>query len=81
MSDGAPCDDSAPCVWCSRCEILLEGREQFVGHMVHGHDEPVEQAKSAWSLAREGKGGTRRRYNNKSARPVFLCASKGHNIH
>jgi hypothetical protein len=38
-------------VWCSRCEILLEGREQFVGHMVHGHDEPVEQASSAWNLA------------------------------
>lgn len=33
---------------CSRCDILLAGREQFVGHMIHGHDTALEQAEAIW---------------------------------
>jgi len=33
---------------CSRCDILLDGREQFVGHMIHSHDMLFEQASAVW---------------------------------
>ena len=33
---------------CSRCDILLDGREQFVGHMIHSHDMMFEQASAVW---------------------------------
>jgi hypothetical protein len=36
------------CVITTRCDILLEGREQFVGHMKHGHDASFEQADVVW---------------------------------
>lgn len=37
-------------VKCSRCDIILTGREQFVGHMIHSHDFDYEQSEKAWSL-------------------------------
>lgn len=33
---------------CSRCDILLDGREQFVGHMIHSHDMLFERASAVW---------------------------------
>ncbi|AIF82387.1 hypothetical protein NTE_00305 [Candidatus Nitrososphaera evergladensis SR1] len=33
---------------CSYCDILLEGREQFVGHMIHSHELPIAQAEEMW---------------------------------
>lgn len=33
---------------CGRCDMWLEGREQFVGHMIHGHDASFEQADVVW---------------------------------
>lgn len=33
---------------CSRCDILLDGRDQFVGHMIHSHDMLFEQASAVW---------------------------------
>jgi len=33
---------------CRYCDILLEGREQFMGHMIHGHELPVGQAEAMW---------------------------------
>lgn len=41
-------------VKCICCDILLEGREQFVGHMVHSHEEPVAHAEAAWKSACAG---------------------------
>jgi hypothetical protein len=35
-------------VKCRVCDVPLAGREQFVGHMVHGHDMSVEKAESSW---------------------------------
>ncbi|WP_337862787.1 hypothetical protein [Nitrososphaera sp.] len=37
---------------CYRCDILLEGRGQFVGHMIHGHDMTIEQAETSWNSTR-----------------------------
>jgi hypothetical protein len=33
---------------CLHCDILLEGREQFMGHMIHGHDMPFGKAEAMW---------------------------------
>ena len=33
---------------CGKCGILLAGREQFIGHMIHGHDMPFEKADMVW---------------------------------
>ncbi len=33
---------------CGRCDVVLSGREQFVGHMIHGHDMAFEQADAIW---------------------------------
>ena len=33
---------------CIRCDILLKGREQFVGHLIHSHDEAIAHAEEAW---------------------------------
>jgi hypothetical protein len=33
---------------CRVCDVPLAGREQFVGHMVHGHDMPLEEADAMW---------------------------------
>ncbi|MEO9364120.1 MAG: hypothetical protein ABI348_09485 [Nitrososphaera sp.] len=37
---------------CHYCDILLDGREQFMGHMIHGHDMPFEQAEAIWKSVR-----------------------------
>ena len=39
---------------CSRCDVLLSGREQFMGHMMHGHDMGFEQADAVWKSLRAG---------------------------
>ena len=41
-------------VKCPCCDVLLEGREQFIGHMVHGHEMPVREMEKAWNSARDG---------------------------
>lgn len=33
---------------CVRCDILLAGRDQFMGHIMHGHDVSFEQADAMW---------------------------------
>jgi uncharacterized C2H2 Zn-finger protein len=33
---------------CSRCDVVLSGREQFVGHMIHGHDMEFTKADAIW---------------------------------
>lgn len=33
---------------CGMCDVQLAGREQFVGHMIHGHDVPFEEANVMW---------------------------------
>lgn len=38
-------------VKCRICEVPLAGREQFVGHMIHGHDMPFEAADAMWKRA------------------------------
>ncbi len=43
-----------PPVKCPRCDVLLEGREQFIGHMIHGHEMPVEETVEAWDSAHDG---------------------------
>ncbi|HEX6560694.1 MAG TPA: hypothetical protein VF016_01580 [Nitrososphaera sp.] len=37
-----------PATECLHCDILLEGREQFMGHMIHGHEMSVGQAEAVW---------------------------------
>lgn len=39
---------------CNRCDVLLSGREQFMGHMMHGHDMAFEQADAVWKSLRAG---------------------------
>ncbi|HVX03385.1 MAG TPA: hypothetical protein VHA09_09555 [Nitrososphaera sp.] len=37
---------------CHSCGILLEGWQQFMGHMIHDHELSVGQAEAMWkSLA------------------------------
>lgn len=35
-------------VKCRYCDILLVGREQFIGHMFHTHEFSYEQLRVAW---------------------------------
>ncbi|HEX6560690.1 MAG TPA: hypothetical protein VF016_01560 [Nitrososphaera sp.] len=46
---------------CNYCDILLEGREQFMGHMIHGHEMSVGQAEAMWESMRsyDNNGGAR----------------------
>lgn len=40
-------------VKCRYCDILLVGREQFIGHMLHTHEFSYEQLQTMWeSIAR-----------------------------
>ncbi|MGI0020373.1 MAG: hypothetical protein ACREAY_07860 [Nitrososphaera sp.] len=41
-------------VKCSQCDILLEGRGQFMGHMIHGHEMPIGETEEAWKSACAG---------------------------
>ena len=39
-------------VRCRFCDVLLVGREQFIGHMIHSHELGYAQTEGAWfSLA------------------------------
>ncbi|AIC16650.1 hypothetical protein [Nitrososphaera viennensis] len=42
---------------CLRCDILLDGREQFVGHMIHGHEMSIVQAEAMWKSVHSYVGG------------------------
>jgi hypothetical protein len=33
---------------CKHCDIMLEGRAQFMGHMIHGHETSLEEAEKEW---------------------------------
>jgi hypothetical protein len=33
---------------CRFCDVLLVGREQFIGHMIHSHDMEHERLEAAW---------------------------------
>lgn len=35
---------------CKHCDIILEGRVQFLGHMIHGHEASFEEAEKEWKL-------------------------------
>ena len=37
-----------PATECLHCDILLEGQEQFMGHMIHGHEMSIGQAEAMW---------------------------------
>ncbi len=41
--------DSQTVVKCSRCDIMLSGRAQFVGHMIHNHELRYEAVNSLWT--------------------------------
>lgn len=38
-------------VKCRYCDILLEGKEQSIGHMVHSHETSIVQAEAEWKSA------------------------------
>lgn len=53
LATAAPADpvwDRAFTVQCRRCDVLLVGREQFIGHMIHSHELPYEKLEENWSL-------------------------------
>lgn len=35
-------------VKCRFCDVLLVGREQFIGHMIHSHELEHEKLESVW---------------------------------
>ena len=35
-------------VKCRFCDILLAGREQFIGHMIHSHEMEHERLEAVW---------------------------------
>lgn len=37
---------------CERCDIVLAGRLQFVGHLIHSHDMPLDEAEAEWQRRR-----------------------------
>ena len=44
---------------CKFCDVLLVGREQFIGHMYHNHEMNYEHLQSAWqSLFNSGRHDT-----------------------
>ena len=36
---------------CRVCDVPLANREQFVGHMIHGHDMSLKDADMMWERA------------------------------
>ncbi len=51
--------DKGYSVKCRFCDVLLEGREQFIGHMYHSHEMSYEHLKAAWqSLFNNGRRDT-----------------------
>ncbi|AIC16654.1 hypothetical protein NVIE_023930 [Nitrososphaera viennensis EN76] len=41
---------------CGFCDLVLVGREQFIGHMIHSHDLQCEQAGRLWRALEERRG-------------------------
>jgi len=39
---------SAISIQCPQCDILLTGRDQFMGHMIHNHGMNFEGLKEIW---------------------------------
>lgn len=35
-------------VKCRFCDIMLVGREQFIGHMIHSHEMEHEKLEAVW---------------------------------
>lgn len=35
-------------VKCRFCDIMLVGREQFIGHMIHSHEMRHEKLQAVW---------------------------------
>jgi hypothetical protein len=42
------------CVTCKLCNVLLNGKEQFLGHHLISHELGIEEAGRAWILASQG---------------------------
>lgn len=39
---------------CRYCDILLAGREQFIGHMIHAHEIGYDALETTWqSIAQQ----------------------------
>lgn len=41
--------DSRTTIRCNYCDILLLGKDQFIGHMIHDHELRYEAVKSLWT--------------------------------
>jgi hypothetical protein len=41
-------DGSATYILCKFCDMLLAGRDQFIGHLFHNHDLPYEELDIIW---------------------------------
>lgn len=50
MADKVMLVETSP-VKCLHCDILLDGRAQFVGHMIHSHEVSIAHAEVAWESA------------------------------
>ena len=37
---------------CKLCSTPLTGHEQFIGHMIHSHEFPFEEAAFAWQMTK-----------------------------
>jgi len=35
---------------CRHCDILLTGRDQYLGHMIHNHELDLEKLLDIWNL-------------------------------
>lgn len=57
-------------VKCIYCDIMLVGRDQFIGHMIHGHELGYEQVKRLWSSIGAAHDATHREHSG------FLVVSK-----
>jgi hypothetical protein len=51
---------------CPLCGIVLDGGEQFVGHMIHNHEIPLEQAVQIWKKIKI--------YSSSSDKETVQCA-------
>lgn len=43
-------DMANPTTMCKLCSTPLTGHEQFIGHMIHSHELPFEEAAFAWQI-------------------------------
>jgi hypothetical protein len=49
-------DGGKGAVRCTLCDVILEGRDQYIGHMIHGHDMPDAHAEESWRRRRPAPG-------------------------